>query len=39
VDVAVVDYGVSNLCSVVRAVEYLGYDALLTSRPEDLVQI
>lgn len=35
-DVAIVDYGVSNLCSVVRAVEYLGYNALLTSRPEDL---
>ena len=37
-NVAVVDYGVSNLCSVVRAVEYLGYDALLTTSPEDLAQ-
>ena len=33
---AVVDYGVSNLCSVLRALEHLGYDAQLTSRPEDL---
>ena len=35
-DVAVVDYGVSNLHSIVKALEYLGYDAQLTSRPEDL---
>lgn len=35
-DVAVVDYGVSNLFSIVKALEYLGYDAQLTARPEDL---
>ena len=37
-DVAVVDYGVSNLCSVLRALEYLGYDAALTSSPDELVR-
>lgn len=34
--VAIVDYGVSNLCSVLRALEHLGYDAQVTSNPEDL---
>lgn len=35
-DIAVVDYGVSNLCSVVRALDYLGYDVMLTANPADL---
>ena len=34
--VAIVDYGVSNLCSVLRALEHLGYDAQVTSNPNDL---
>ncbi len=35
-DVAVVDYGVSNVYSVVRALEYLGVEAVLTDCPDDL---
>ncbi len=37
-DVAVVDYGVSNVYSVVRALEYLGVEAALTANPDDLGQ-
>ena len=34
--VAVIDWGVSNLCSVVNAVAYLGYEVYVASQPEEL---
>jgi glutamine amidotransferase len=34
--IAVIDYGAGNLRSVVRAVERVGYGALVTERPEDV---
>jgi imidazole glycerol-phosphate synthase subunit HisH len=34
----IVDYGMGNLHSVVRRVEKLGYEALLTSSPEDVAR-
>ena len=34
--IAIVDYGMGNLRSVAKAIEAIGYDARITSRPEDL---
>ena len=34
--VAIIDYGMGNVRSVVNAVEYCGYDALLTADPEEI---
>lgn len=34
--IAVIDYGMGNLRSVQKAFEFIGYDARITSTPEDL---
>jgi imidazole glycerol-phosphate synthase subunit HisH len=36
--VTVVDYGVGNILSIMRALEYLGCSVLLSSRPEEIVR-
>src|SRR5207302_7247480 len=37
-DVVIVDYGAGNLHSVAKAVEKTGFRALVSARPEDLLQ-
>jgi glutamine amidotransferase len=34
--IAIIDYGLGNICSVVSAVEKLGYEVLITSKSEDI---
>lgn len=34
--IVIVDYGAGNLTSVARAVSYLGYESLITGRPEEI---
>ena len=34
--IAVIDYGMGNLCSVVNALKYLRCDAIISRKPEDL---
>jgi glutamine amidotransferase len=36
--VVIIDYQLGNLFSVKQACEYLGYDALISSKPEDLMK-
>jgi glutamine amidotransferase len=36
--IAVIDYGAGNLCSVTNAISRLGYRAVITSRPEDVLR-
>ena len=35
--IAIVDYGMGNLASVYKALKYIGYDAKITTRPEDVL--
>lgn len=35
--IAVIDYGVGNLGSVQKALEYIGYSAIITSKPEEVL--
>jgi glutamine amidotransferase len=36
--IAIIDYGVGNLASVVKAIEYIGTDCIVTSRAEDVLR-
>jgi len=35
--IAVIDYGVGNLGSVQKALEYIGYSSIITSKPEEVL--
>ncbi len=35
--IAIIDYGVGNLGSVQKALEYIGYSSIITSKPEDVL--
>lgn len=35
--IAVIDYGVGNLGSVQKALEYIGYSGIITSKPEEVL--
>ena len=36
-EIVVIDYGVGNLLSVKRGLEYCGAKAIITSKPEDII--
>ena len=36
-EIVVIDYGVGNLLSVKRGLEYCGVKAIITSKPEDII--
>ena len=36
--IAVIDYGAGNLRSVINAITRIGYQAKITSQPEDILQ-
>ena len=36
--IAIIDYGVGNLGSVLNAFKYLGYDAFVTSNKEEILK-
>jgi glutamine amidotransferase len=36
-ELAIIDYGAGNLLNVARAVQHIGYDAQITSSPEDVL--
>ena len=36
--IAIIDYGAGNLRSVINAITQLGYQAKITSRPEDILR-
>lgn len=35
--IAIIDYGVGNLGSVKKALEYIGYSSIITSKPEEVL--
>jgi glutamine amidotransferase len=35
--IAIIDYGVGNLGSVQKALEYIGYSSIITSKPEEVL--
>jgi len=35
--IAIIDYGAGNICSVANAIAHLGYDAVITSSPEEIL--
>ncbi len=36
--IAIVDYGAGNLTSVLRAISFLGFDSVITDKPEEIIK-
>ena len=35
--ISIIDYGIGNILSLSRAIEFNGYKAILVNRPEDII--